>query len=44
MLFYIILQGIEYYDNMKRNFDELRTKHRLGPAAILQMMQERHKD
>ena len=40
---YFSIQGIEYYDNMKKNLDILKKKHNLSPAEILKIIQDGQK-
>ena len=40
---FIWLQGIEYYENMKLRMDEMKEKHKLGPAGILKLFHDGQK-
>ena len=40
---FVWLQGIEYYENMKLRLDEMKEKHKLGPAGILKLIQDGQK-
>lgn len=38
--FLFSVQGIEYYENMKKNLDDLKKKHNLSPVELMKLIQD----